>query len=84
MSTFSVSGVEQKTVDALVAKLRSDSANTVQQNGNEFLVHGGGVTANVMYNPVAKTLAVDVTGKPFFVPMSMIEARLRDQIAEAA
>jgi hypothetical protein len=64
--------VSQEQIDNLVTQLRAQQT-TVTQSGNEYTIAGHGVQSTAVYDPQAKTLAVTVTHKPFYVTEAMIE-----------
>ncbi len=79
---FTLPNVKPETIAALITKLKADPENSVQQSGNEFIISGQGVVGQASYSPASQSLTVSVTKKPWYVPESMVESKLRQQIEE--
>lgn len=79
-NVFTIPNVDQATVTALLARLQQEPESDVKVLGNEFYISGQGVTAQATY--ANGTLTVDVTEKPWYVPLSMVESKLRQAITE--
>jgi hypothetical protein len=60
---------------------RRFAANGIELNGREGTLTKDGITANYKYDGTA--LTIDVTDRPFFLPLSMIEGRLTHYLEQS-
>ncbi len=85
---MTIENVEPQTFDRLRDQLSAGHEAEITASivaGNHVgKITGHGVTANYLYNPGQKSLTVDITKRPFFVPVSVIENQLRDAVNKAA
>lgn len=62
------------TEEQFAAATRRLADNGIALTGREGQLTKDGITANYAYN--GDTLSIEITDRPFFLPLSMIEQRL--------
>jgi len=71
-------GITQEKYATLVSTAQSQGLALTGQTGNTSFQ---GMDFFWEYDPSAETLSIQCTGKPIFVPCSMIESRIRSLMA---
>ena len=77
-NSFTIGGLNQ----ALVTQLSNEPETSVSTSGNVSIVTGHGISATAAFDPAAGALTVTVTEKPWYVPVSLIESKLRQGVDE--
>lgn len=71
-------GVTPKQFDAVRRKL-IESHQAEVTGTDAGVITGHGVTAEYTYDPGSQSLTIEVKRHPFFIPVSAIESRLREE-----
>jgi hypothetical protein len=79
MDTFTITGVTQDQVNALIEKLQRSAVVSAPQP-NRWDISGHGITATANYLPETSTLTVSVKNKPWYISLSTVESTLRENL----
>ena len=84
MQQFTLSNVSEPLLQKMFDKLRTggNTVSTLQQDN--YTVIGSGITAQVVYDAAAQQATVTILSKPWIVPASLIEGRVREALAVAS
>jgi hypothetical protein len=91
MHSFWLANVSRSVLDKMLQDLR-DNGNVVQESrsvlpkAHDPLVYGvtgSGITATVVYDPLNARACVTIESKPFLVPVSYIEQKVRESLRVA-
>lgn len=84
---FTLNALPQEIFAKVLQQLQQQGIRTeiVSQAGPQFeyRIQGSGITAKVLYNSNAQLATVDILDKPFIIPTSVIEQKVRDAVAVA-
>ena len=75
--TFTVNSVTIPEVVKLIARLQKGGADVVALHPDQWQVSGHGITATAKYVPETLILTVEVESKPWYVPMAVIQSKVK-------
>ena len=86
MSSFTIQNLTPDIFKRVLDQLRDEGA-TIRPMGPEYgevyTVQGNNITSIVNFDRAASLARVEILDKPFFIPASMIESRVRDAVERA-
>ncbi len=81
---FTIQPVTERQLKDLGGKLAQSGTTVHAAAEHDYRIEGHGITAKATFDRAAGALTVNVIDKPFYIPESAIESRLRNALKDDA